>query len=393
MTAKSGDLRRAAELANSVHRLVAAEQKKMITTIRQMVELESPSGDKKAVDRLGAHLRAEFERIGGAVTVHHARKFGDHIQVDFPGERRGKPVMLLGHFDTVYDAGTLDFMPFVQDKERLWGPGVYDMKTGIAMMIYALKFLRQANGGRLPRPVRVFLVTDEEISSESSRKTTERLARDSTAVLVLEPSQGLDGALKTARKGVGTYCVRVKGRAAHSGVDFLKGQSAIVELAHQIEKIAGFTDLKRGLTVNPGVVRGGSRTNIVAPEAEVQVDVRIATKKDTALIGKKFQGLKPVNRKCRIEVSGGINRPAMERTEKIVGLFRTAEALARSLGLRVKEKSTGGGSDGNFTAAIGVPTLDGLGAVGEGAHAPHESVFIRDLAPRTALLAGLLAAL
>lgn len=393
MRPNARDFRMCAELGKSVQRRVAEDKSSMIDTIRQLVEMESPSSDKKAVDRLGAHVKAEFERIGGKVTIHSAKHFGDHLQVDFPGERNGPPVLLIGHLDTVYDLGTVEFMPFRKDKERLWGPGVYDMKTGIAMMLFAISRLRDANEGQLPQPVRAFLVTDEEVSSESSRSITERLARESKAVLVLEPSQGLEGALKTARKGVGDYVVKVQGAAAHSGVDFLKGQSAILELAHQIERIAEFTELKRGLTVNPGVVRGGTRTNVVAAEAEVEVDVRIATMKDAARIEKKFRGLKPVNRKCRIEVSGGINRPAMERTEKTEQLFHTAQMLARALGFRVKEKATGGGSDGNFTAAVGAPTLDGLGAVGEGAHAPHESVFIKDLAPRTALLAGLLAAL
>jgi glutamate carboxypeptidase len=286
--------------------------------------------------------------------------------------------------------GTLKTMPFKLDSKRAWGPGVYDMKAGIVSMMYAIDALRDASGGELPRPVTVWLVTDEEVGSESSRKTTEQLSKKAAAVLVLEPSQGIGGALKTARKGVGDYTVKVTGRASHSGVDFEKGQSAILELARQIGAIAKFTDLKRGITVNPGVIRGGTRTNVVAAEAEVEVDARVVKMKDAALLDKKFHSLKPSNRQCKLQVSGGINRPPMERTEKVVALFRRAQQIAKTLGFEIEEKSTGGGSDGNFTAALGIPTLDGLGGVGEGAHAINESILLSEFPRRTALLAGLI---
>jgi glutamate carboxypeptidase len=233
-------------------------------------------------------------------------------------------------------------------------------------------------------------VTDEEVGSESSRATTEALAKRMGAVFVVEPSQGMEGALKTARKGVGSYEVAVQGVASHSGVDFEKGQSAIVELAHQITRIQKFTEIKKGLTVNPGIIRGGTRVNVIAAEASADVDVRVSRMKDAAGLEKKFRGLKPVNKKCKVSVSGGVNRPPMERTTGVARLFHIAEGIAKDLGFRVKEKSTGGGSDGNFTAALGVPTLDGLGGVGEGAHALHESVILSEIPRRTALLAGLL---
>ncbi len=377
--------------AKAVLRAIEARQDKMLESLRLLVEMESPSSDKGLVDILGAHLAGEFSRLGGHVTVHSQPIFGDHLQVDFDGES-GKPVMLLGHFDTVWDCGTLKSMPFKVEKGRAWGPGVYDMKAGIVAVLFALEALHEANGGRLPRPVTVWLVTDEEVGSESSRTVTEQLARKSAAVLVMEPSQGIDGALKTARKGVGDYTVKVKGKASHSGVDFEKGESAILELARQIDKISTFTDLKRGITVNPGVIRGGTRTNVVAAEAEVEVDVRIQKMKDAAAIEKKFRNLKAFNRKCTVEVNGGVNRPPMERTEKVVELFRKAEEIAKALGFPLAEKATGGGSDGNFTAALGIPTLDGLGAVGEGAHAVNESILLSELPRRTALLAGLITA-
>jgi glutamate carboxypeptidase len=220
---------------------------------------------------------------------------------------------------------------------------------------------------------------------------TEKLATESAAVFVCEPSQGPSGALKTARKGVGDYTLKVSGVASHAGVDFTKGQSAIVELAKQITKISNFTDLKRGLTVNPGVVHGGTRTNVIAAEAAVAVDVRIAKMKDAALIEKKFRALKPFNKKCKLELSGGINRPPMERTAGVAALYKQAQAVAKELGFKIEEKSTGGGSDGNFTAGLGIPTLDGMGAVGEGAHASHESIVISELPKRAALLAGMIA--
>jgi glutamate carboxypeptidase len=379
------------ELLRNVQRLLEARHNKMIESLRHLVEMESPSSAKSAVDLLGLHLAAEFKRHGGEVTVHGQPVFGDHLEVQFPGSDNRKPVMLLGHFDTVWDIGTLNTMPFKLDRAKAWGPGIYDMKAGIVSMLYAFEALRETNGGRLPRPVTVWLVTDEEVGSESSRNMTEQLANKSAAVLVMEPSQGPSGALKTARKGVGDYIVKVRGKASHSGVDFEKGESAILELARQIEAIAKFTDLKRGITVNPGVIRGGTRTNVVAAEAEVEVDVRVQKMKDAALLEKKFRSLKPFNRKCKLHVSGGVNRPPMERTEKVVELFKRAQEIAAALGFKLEEKSTGGGSDGNFTAALGIPTLDGLGAVGEGAHAINESILLSELPRRTALLAGLIA--
>lgn len=367
---------------------VEQRRDEMIALIRSMVEQESPSVDKSSVDRLGQWLAAELGRRGAQVRLHRAEKYGDHLQADFPGGS-GKPVLLLGHFDTVWKLGTLQTMPWRQENGRLWGPGVLDMKTGIAQMLFAIEALRAARGG-LPRPVRMLLVTDEEMGSESSRPVTEAVARQCAAVLVAEPSYGLKGALKTARKGVGDYTVKVIGKASHAGLDFELGQSAVVELARQIVAISGFTDLKRGITVNPGIMRGGTRTNVVAAEAEAEVDIRIARLADAARLEKKFRGLKAYNRKCRLEVSGGLNRPPLERSQAVATLFARAREIGRELGLKLGEAMVGGGSDGNFTAALGIPTLDGLGAVGEGAHAVHESVLVQQLAPRTALLARLI---
>ena len=297
--------------------------------------------------------------------------------------------MLLGHMDTGWDVGTINKMPCREKKGRLFGPGVYDMKGGIVQILFAIRCLRDIHG-EVPRRVTILLTSDEEVKSATSRPILEKLARGSAAVLVLEPSAGSKGALKTARKGVGEYKLKVTGCAAHAGLDPQSGHSAILELARQIERIAGFKDSKRGITVNPGIVRGGTRTNVVAAEAEVEVDARVARLADAARLDRKFRALRPFDKVCRLEVTGGINRPPLERTPEVAGLFRKAQAAAGELGFGIGEASVGGGSDGNLTAALGSPTLDGLGAGGEGAHADNESILISEIPRRTALLATLI---
>jgi glutamate carboxypeptidase len=364
-------------------------REQIIQTIRQLVEVESPSDNKQSVDRLGSLLAGRFEGLGGHAKFHRTPNFGDHLQVDFEG-KHGKPVLLLGHLDTVYPVGTLNHMPFRVADDRLWGPGTFDMKSGIAFMMHAIEALRSWHSGELPRPVTILLVSDEEIGSDSSRPITENLARKSAAVLVLEPSHGLKGAVKTSRKGVGEYILRVTGKAAHSGLDFEKGQSAIVELARQILAISKLVDLKKGLTLNVGTVRGGTRSNVIPAEASAVLDVRVVRAQDANVIHRKLRALKPFNRKCKLEITGGVNRPPMERSAAVVKLYETAVGIAKQLGWKLDEAAVGGGSDGNFTAALGIPTLDGLGGVGEGAHATHESVLISELPRRTALIAELI---
>ena len=259
------------------------------------------------------------------------------------------------------------------------------MKAGVVMALTAASVLKDAN---LLRPTTLLINSEEEIGSPISRPITERLAKESQAVFVLEPAQGL--ALKTARKGVGNYNVHVTGIGAHSGVDFESGHSAVLELARQIEKIAAFTDLKRGLTVNPGVLSGGTRSNVIAAEAHAEIDVRIARASDEKRVDRLFRSLRPIDKACALTITGGINRPPMERKAGTIALFKQAKKLASQLGFELDEASTGGGSDGNFTAALGVPTLDGLGTPGAGAHAEHEHVLIDALPQRAALLGALL---
>jgi glutamate carboxypeptidase len=366
------------------------QQAEMLDLLRRMVEMESPSDNKEALDRLGHFLAEEFSRAGGRVSFSQQRDAGNHLKAEFEGDGRN-PVLLLGHFDTVWPLGTLSNMPFRIEDKKAFGPGIYDMKAGIAMMLFALRTLRKANA--MSCPVTVLLDTDEEVGSRTGRPLVEATAKTCQAVLVLEPSQTIQGHLKTARKGVGDFMLRVRGRASHAGVDFEKGHSAIVELSRQLLDVAKFTDLKRGITVNPGVIYGGTRTNVVAAEAVAEVDVRIARLADGPELEEKFKSLKPHDPGCTIEITGGINRPPMERTEGTVRLFQTAKEQAAALGMPIQEASTGGGSDGNFTSALGIPTLDGLGAVGEGAHASHESIVIEELPRRTALLAALIQSL
>jgi glutamate carboxypeptidase len=379
----------AAESANRL-RFFVDRKDAIAETVRQLVEIESPSDNKLAVDRLGALLAGRFEGLGGHSKFHRVQNFGDHLQVDFATERSGKPVLLLGHLDTVYPLGTLAGMPCQVADGRLSGPGALDMKSGIAMILHAIDGLRTWHSDSLPRPVTVLLVSDEEVGSESSRPITESLARRSAAVLVLEPSYGIRGAVKTARKGVGEYTLTVTGKAAHSGLDFEKGESAIVELAKQITAISKLVDLKRGLTLNVGVVSGGTRTNVIPAQATASLDVRVARMKDAAGIDRQLRALKPFNRKCRLEITGVVNRPPMERGAGVVALYRQASEIAKNLGWKLEEASVGGGSDGNFTASLGIPTLDGLGGVGEGAHATHEFITLSELPRRAALLAELI---
>ncbi|MFB3826122.1 MAG: M20 family metallopeptidase [Bryobacteraceae bacterium] len=367
------------------------KRRAIIALIRQLVECESPSGDPAAVNRF-VELVSDTVAPLASVRATSGGRFGRNLVCEFrlPGRKKRGQILALGHSDTVWAVGTLRAMPFREAEGRLWGPGVLDMKSGVAFFIFAMRALRELD---VPVPSRVFmqLNSDEEVGSEVSRVLTARNAKHSKAVLVLEPATGLEGRLKTARKGVGDFTVTVRGKAAHSGVDFAAGASAVLELARQIEKIAGFTDLKRGITVNPGMIAGGTRSNVVAAEARAEVDMRVVRLKDAPALERRFRALRPFDKRCTLEVRGGLNRPPMERSPGIVRLFRLAQALGREIGLELDESLTGGGSDGNFTAAMGVPTLDGLGGVGEGAHAAGESILIDQIAPRTALLAKLVA--
>jgi glutamate carboxypeptidase len=369
-------------------------QDRIVETIRELVEIESPSDNKPAVDRIAKLLAAKFEALGGRAQFHRNSEFGNSLQIDFSPLRVGaaenhKPVLLLGHYDTVYPLGTLANMPCKVENGRLYGPGVLDMKSGIALLLHAIEALQSWHKA-MPRPVTVFLVSDEEVGSHSSRKITEALAKKSAGVLVLEPAAGLRGAVKTARKGVGEYLLRAKGIAAHAGLDPGKGHSAILELSRQIVVIAKLNNLRDGISVNPGVIKGGTRTNVIAAEAAVEIDVRIKNAKQAATIDLKLRSLKPFDKHCKLEISGEINRMPMERTAGVTALYEKAQVIASQIRWKLDEAAVGGGSDGNFTAGMGIPTLDGLGGVGEGPHAVHEHIVISELPRRALLLAGMI---
>jgi glutamate carboxypeptidase len=374
---------------NSVDLLARAQQKLpwFLRHLRQLVEVESPSEDPAAINRAQELTSSWAAPLGARVKRHRQKKYGDVYELRFGSARsKQKPILILSHLDTVWPIGTLKSMPWREHDGKIYGPGTLDMKAGVVMALTAISILKEAD---LLRPITLLINSEEEIGSEVSRPITEKLALESSAVFVLEPAQGL--ALKTARKGVGHFDIHVTGIGAHSGVDFERGHSAILELTRQIEKIATFTDLKRGLTVNPGVISGGTRSNVIAAEAHAKIDVRIARAPDEKRVDRLFAALKPYDKACALTITGGINRPPMERKPGTVALFRQAKKLASQLGFELDEASTGGGSDGNFTAALGVPTLDGMGAIGAGAHAAHEHIFTEHIVPRTALLAAMLA--
>lgn len=359
----------------------------MLAVLKQLVELESPSTNKAAVDQLIQFLVNEVERRGGRPEVIKQTETGNHLRAEWgSGEDQ---VLILCHIDTVWDVGEILQRPFRVEGDKAYGPGIYDMKAGTVQTLFALDAIRAA-GWDLDCRVVVIVNSDEEIGSTTSRPLIEAEARRSRAVFVLEPSVPPQGALKTSRKGVGSFTMKVSGVAAHAGSAPQDGASAIQELALQTIRLHTLTDYDKGTTVNVGVVRGGSRSNVVADHAEAEIDLRVVTQTEAERVVPQIFNSTAHTPGTKVEVSGGMNRPPMERTPQIVELYRLAERLAGELGIAISEGSTGGGSDGNFTAALGIPTLDGLGAVGDGAHAVHEHLSISKLPERTALLARLL---
>jgi glutamate carboxypeptidase len=366
-------------------------QQAMISRLSELVRIESPSRDKAALDTLAALLAGRLRDVGAAVEIVPNGQGGDHLIGRFSGPAGQPPALVLGHFDTVWPIGTLERMPFRLDEcGRAHGPGVFDMKASLVMFLAVMEQLRKL-GHVLPRPIWVLFTSDEEIGSPTSRELIEKLAVGSAYALVLEPALA-DGGLKTARKGVGRFHLDVEGRAAHAGVAPQQGRNAIVELAHQILKLEDLQDLAAGTTINVGVIRGGTTTNVVPAHASAEIDVRVSSRAEEARIESALRELCPVNPANRLALRGSFNRPPMERTAANATAFEKARQLVRAggLGFELSEGSSGGGSDGNFTSALGIPTLDGLGPRGAGAHADDEHILLDSLPERAALLQLLL---
>jgi glutamate carboxypeptidase len=365
----------------------------MLGLLGRFVCAESPSDDKFAVDSLGRIVGAEWRRRGARVHILKQPERGNHLLVKLwrgPGRPAGR-ILLLGHLDTVYDKGAITGMPFRIARGRAWGPGTFDMKGGLVLALAAVDALARA-GIHLRKEIACLWTSDEEIGSFTSRRAIEKEAKRSDAVLVLEPAGEPRGALKTSRKGVGEIELRVIGRAAHSGLKPEEGINAVHELALQIAKIAGWNQPRAGIGVHVNVASGGTRGNVIAAEARALIDARVSRASDMRRLEQRFHNLRPILRGARLEVSGGFSRPPMERKTS-AELYERANELSEQLGIPISEVSVGGGSDGNITAALGVPTLDGLGAVGENAHSTGENILIRALAPRAALIAALIATL
>jgi len=371
-------------------RILKPRLPEMLETLRRFVEAESPSLEKAAADRCCGLIAQEWKKPGVRVEQIAQKHRGAHLRITFwPNRSRaaGK-LLVLGHYDTVYSTGTLTKMPFRLKGGRAYGPGIFDMKAGIVQALFALQALQQVNPDLRKRLV--FLWTsDEEIGSESSRKLFEAEARRSDAVFVLEPSFGPRGLLKTARKGVGEAELIVHGRASHAGLTPEEGINAIHELVQQIARIEKWNDLRRGITVNTGIIEGGTRTNVIPERARAVLDLRALRVADMRGLERRLHTLRPIHRGARLEISGGFGRPPLER-KMSAALFSLAKKLATEMNLALGECAVGGGSDGSFTAALGIPTLDGLGAVGDGAHSAHEHILVNTMPARAALLAALL---
>jgi glutamate carboxypeptidase len=361
----------------------------MLRTLRAFTLAESPSTEKPAADRCAELIAVEWRNRNVRVDLLRQKSRGNHIRIEWrAASKRSGQLFVLGHYDTVYATGTLRKMPFAIHSGKVFGPGVFDMKAGIVQALFALDALIATNAA-VKKNIVFLWTSDEEIGSESSRKLLEAEARRSDAVFVLEPSFGPKGLLKTARKGVGEAELLVRGIASHAGLAPQEGVNAIHELALQISGISQWNDLRRGVTVNADIIAGGTRVNVIAESARATLDLRALRISDMHALEKKLHSLKPVLAGAKLEISGGFNRAPLEHKYS-AALFARAKNLAAQMGLSIGECTAGGGSDGNLTAALGIPTLDGLGAVGAGAHSAHEHIIAKTMPERAALLAALI---
>jgi len=362
----------------------------MLRVLRLFVASESPSLEKTAADRCCSVIAKEWRRSGTHVERIPQKRRGDHLRIIFaPNQPRAAgQLLVLGHYDTVYSTGTLKEMPFRISAGKAYGPGIFDMKAGIVQALFALQALQRTRV-RAKKQIVFLWTSDEEIGSESSRKLVETEARCSDAVFVLEPSFGPRGLVKTARKGVGEAQLIVQGRASHAGLAPEEGINAVHELATQLTRIEKWNDIRRGISINADIVEGGTRTNVIADRARAVLDLRALRASDMRSVESRLHALRPVHRGAKLKITGGFDRPPLER-KICAALFERARSLAKQMNLSLGECTAGGGSDGNFSGALGIPTLDGLGAVGDGAHSDHEYIVVNTMPARAALLAALL---
>jgi glutamate carboxypeptidase len=368
--------------------IIEKNKQQMLDHLKTIVEFESPSHDKDRLDQLAYWIADTFKTlISGQSEIIEVEQYGNQVRCEWgEGEEQ---ILIMAHFDTVWPVGTLKDKPFRIEGDCAYGPGVFDMKGGLIQGLFALKAIKEA-GIQLKKKIVFLFDGDEEIGNPASRALIEKEAKKSERVFVLEPAMSVAGAIKTARKGVGMYEMRVSGIPSHSGIDPEKGVSAIDELAKQIIRLHSETDLSTGTTINVGKISGGSAVNVMAEHAFAEIDVRAKTTKELERIHEFILGLQPFNDKTEVITTGEINRYPLERTEEVESMFAVAKGIAKyDLGIELSEKETGGGSDGNLTARF-TPTLDGLGAVGDGAHANHEYLQVSHMTERCALLAGLL---
>lgn len=366
-----------------------ANRQAMLDRIRDLVVEETPTHDKPRLDAFAQRLAQRLRQLGGSVEVLPVQGRGDHLRARFPGGAGGdaKPALVLCHMDTVWPVGSLETHPFRIEDGKAYGPGIFDMQSSIALVEFALAALRDL-GLSLPRPLTVLMTSDEEVGSQTSRSLIEEEALASAHVLVMEPPIP-PGLLKTTRKGVGRFSLTVTGRPAHAGAEPEKGVSAVQELAHQILALHSLSDPATGASVNVGMVAGGTAANVIAAQAAAEIDTRAWTQEDAERLMQAIYGLTPVTPGAQLLVEGEWNRPPLER--KATGaIFARAQEIGAGLGLALQEGGTGGGSDGNFTGALGIPTLDGLGVPGNGAHADHEHIVVDQLPVAAALLTALL---
>ncbi len=377
------------DVATDILKYINAHTELMTEFLKTLVLHESPSKDTKAQASILEVISKELNRLGYFTKYMPGNKTGGYLYARPQKRAKNTPFQLLiGHCDTVWDIDTLKKMPVAMKNGTMTGPGVYDMKAGITQLIFAIRTTKALS---LPLPVTplILINSDEEIGSRESTRMIKRLAKISDRAFVMEPPLGLDGKLKTARKGLGRFTITAIGKAAHAGLDPGKGVSAIVELSHQIQQLYAMNDFEKGITVNVGMIEGGISANVVAPESKAIVDVRVLNRKDGEAITKKIYGLQPSMPNIQLRIEGGIGRPPMERTPRNQQLWRFAKTKGASMGLELDEAIAGGGSDGNTTSEF-TATLDGLGTTGDGAHASHEFIFLEQLPERTALLTQLI---